>query len=120
MTFKELREQSGMNKTQFAEYFEIPYRTVQNWEAGVNKCPDYLLKLLQYKLDTEKTVHEEGFVTVSKHYGFAFEYVENFQEHAWVIRRIKNGMPGIYVTARRNKEDAVKECEYLEKLNFAD
>lgn len=53
MTFKELRERSGMNKTKFAEYFEIPYRTVQNWESGVNKCPDYLLKLLQYKLDNE-------------------------------------------------------------------
>ena len=53
MTFKELREGSGMNKAKFAEYFEIPYRTVQNWEAGVNKCPDYLLKLLQYKLDNE-------------------------------------------------------------------
>lgn len=54
MTFKELRESSGMNKTQFAEYFEIPYRTVQNWENGVNKCPEYLLKLMQYKLEKEK------------------------------------------------------------------
>lgn len=51
MTFKELREKSRMNKTQFAEYFGIPYRTVQNWEAGVNKCPEYLLKLMEYKLD---------------------------------------------------------------------
>lgn len=53
-TFKELRESSGMNKTQFAEYFEIPYRTVQNWERRVNKCPEYLLKLMLYKLDKEK------------------------------------------------------------------
>jgi transcriptional regulator with XRE-family HTH domain len=53
MTFKELREQSGMNKKRFAEYFGIPYRTVQNWEAGVNKCPDYLLNLLEYKLKHE-------------------------------------------------------------------
>lgn len=51
--FKELRERSGMNKKQFAEYFEIPYRTVQNWEAEVNKCPEYLMKLMQYKLDNE-------------------------------------------------------------------
>lgn len=50
MTFKELREQSGMNMKRFAEYFGIPYRTVQNWEAGVNKCPEYLLKLMEYKL----------------------------------------------------------------------
>lgn len=53
MTFKELREQSGMNMKQFAAHFEIPYRTIQNWEAGVNKCPEYLLKLMKFKLDHE-------------------------------------------------------------------
>jgi DNA-binding transcriptional regulator YiaG len=53
MTFKELRERSGMTRGQFAEYFEIPYRTVQNWELGLRECPGYLLKLMQYKLDHE-------------------------------------------------------------------
>lgn len=53
MTFKELREQSGMNMKQFAAHFEIPYRTVQNWEAGVNKCPEYLLKLMKFRQDQE-------------------------------------------------------------------
>lgn len=53
MTFKELRERSGMTRGQFAEYFEIPYRTVQNWELGLRECPDYLLQLMQYKLVNE-------------------------------------------------------------------
>ena len=53
MTFKELREHSGMSRGQFAEYFEIPYRTVQNWELGLRECPDYLLQLMQYKLVNE-------------------------------------------------------------------
>jgi DNA-binding transcriptional regulator YiaG len=53
MTFKELREKSGMNQTKFAEYFGIPRRTVQNWELGERKCPDYLLELMQYKLVKE-------------------------------------------------------------------
>lgn len=53
MTFKELREQSSMNMKQFAAHFEIPYRTIQNWEAGVNKCPEYLLKLMKFRLDRE-------------------------------------------------------------------
>jgi DNA-binding transcriptional regulator YiaG len=59
MTFKELREGSGMNKKQFAEYFDIPYRTVQNWEAGVNKCPDYLLNLMEYKLQHEGLIRAD-------------------------------------------------------------
>lgn len=58
MTFKGLREQSGMNKKRFAEYFGIPYRTVQNWEAGVNKCPDYMLNLLEYKLKREGLIRD--------------------------------------------------------------
>ena len=53
MTFKELRERSGMTRGQFAEYFEIPYRTVQNWELGLRVCPEYLLKLMEYKLVNE-------------------------------------------------------------------
>lgn len=56
MTFKELRERSGMNMTKFAEYFGIPYRTVQNWELGSRKCPDYLLELMEYKLRNEKKI----------------------------------------------------------------
>ena len=52
--FKKVREASGMKMKEFAEHFGIPYRTVQNWEAGVNKCPDYLLKLMKFRLDHEK------------------------------------------------------------------
>lgn len=51
--FKKLRELSGMNKTKFAEYFGIPYRSVQNWELEINRCPEYLLKLMEYKLEKE-------------------------------------------------------------------
>ena len=52
-TFKDLRQQSGMNLKQFSNYFEIPYSTIQNWEGGHRQCPEYLLKLMQYKLENE-------------------------------------------------------------------
>lgn len=53
MDFKELRKQSGMNLTQFSRFFGIPYRTIQNWERGERKCPEYLIDLMKYKLDHE-------------------------------------------------------------------
>ena len=56
MTFKELREMSGMNKTQFGQYFDIPYRTIQNWESGLRECPKYLLDLMEYKLKNENII----------------------------------------------------------------
>lgn len=56
MTIKELREYSGMTRTEFAKYFEIPYRTVQDWELGNRKCPDYLIKLIEFKLSAENKI----------------------------------------------------------------
>lgn len=55
MTFKELRRQSGMTQRQFAEYFGIPRRTIENWETEVNQCADYVIELMRYKLDHEGT-----------------------------------------------------------------
>lgn len=52
--FKNLREASGMSMTEFAKYFNIPYRTIQNWEYGVRKCPEYVVELMEYKLNNEK------------------------------------------------------------------
>ena len=51
---KKLRESTGMNRKEFCEYFEIPYRTLQDWELGNRKMPDYLLRLMAYKIETEK------------------------------------------------------------------
>ena len=61
MSFKELRILSGMTRPNFAKYFGIPYRTVQSWElygesVEGRKCPDYLLKLMEYKLRNEKVI----------------------------------------------------------------
>lgn len=53
MTINELKEFSGMNIKQFAEYFETPYRTMQNWISGETKIQPYLLKLMEYKLKNE-------------------------------------------------------------------
>lgn len=50
----DLRESTGMNRRQFCDYFGIPYRTVQDWELGNRKMPDYLLRLMAYKIKTEK------------------------------------------------------------------
>ena len=53
MSIKEIRLSVGMNRKQFADYFGIPYRTVEDWEAGKSKCSGYLLELILYKLKRE-------------------------------------------------------------------
>lgn len=45
----ELRNKTGMNRREFCQYFNIPYRTVQDWELGSRKMPGYLLELMEFK-----------------------------------------------------------------------
>ena len=59
MNFKELRKNSGMTLSEFSIYFEIKYRTVATWEQGTRKCPDHLLKLMEYKLKKEGIIDNE-------------------------------------------------------------
>ncbi len=56
---KDLRESTGMNRREFCEYFDIPYRTVTEWERDVRHAPDYVLRLLEYYIRTEKLVKDD-------------------------------------------------------------
>ena len=56
MTIKEMLNATGWTMRQFAEYFGIPYRTVQNWTAGSRECPAYVKELLLYKLNAENII----------------------------------------------------------------
>lgn len=50
MTIKEMRTAAGMTQQEFAEYFSIPKRTVENWEQGISKPSESLKQLIEYKL----------------------------------------------------------------------
>ena len=50
----ELRCSTGMSRKEFAQYFGIPYRTIQEWELGNRNMPVYLLRLMCYKIEHEK------------------------------------------------------------------
>lgn len=50
---KKMREEAGMTKKMFSDFFGIPFRTLQDWEAGLRKPPEYVVRLLPYKLKAE-------------------------------------------------------------------
>jgi hypothetical protein len=56
MNFNELLQSSGMKLTEFCKFFGIPYRTAQNWKAGLRECPQYLIELMSYKLKNEEII----------------------------------------------------------------
>lgn len=53
---KNLRVEMGLNRREFCEYYEIPYRTMTDWEAGKRKMPAYLLRLMEYKARMEHLI----------------------------------------------------------------
>lgn len=50
---KKMREEAGMTKKMFSDFFGIPFRTLQDWEAGLRKPSEYVVRLLPYKLKAE-------------------------------------------------------------------
>ena len=58
----ELRKSTGMNRRQFSDYFGIPYRTVQDWELGNRHMPDYLFRLMVYRVEMEKSQGKQASV----------------------------------------------------------
>ena len=55
---KDLRESTGMNRREFCEYFNIPYRTVTEWERDNRHAPEYVIRLLEYYIRMEKLAQE--------------------------------------------------------------
>ena len=64
-TIKSERIRLGLTQHQLAEITGVPFRTIQNWEGGQRKCPDYVEKMIIDKLNQifdqpdYKTVLEE-------------------------------------------------------------
>ena len=56
MELKDLRLQAKMSQKQFADYFGIPKRSIENWEEGKRKMPVYLFDLIKYKMIQEKLI----------------------------------------------------------------
>ncbi|MGI6270562.1 MAG: helix-turn-helix domain-containing protein [Candidatus Howiella sp.] len=54
MSIKELRKETGMSQSKFAEKFEIPVRTLQKWEIGERTPPSYINKMIEKILEMEK------------------------------------------------------------------
>ena len=49
-----IRNEAGMTRHQFSEWLGMPLRTLQAWEKGTREMPEYVLRLIAYKVRMEK------------------------------------------------------------------
>lgn len=57
-SLKNLRSIANLNQRQISEYYGIPLRTWEDWESGRRKMPEYLLRLLNYKIHLDFDYHQ--------------------------------------------------------------
>lgn len=50
MNIREMRTQLGDTQSEFAARYQIPFRTIQNWETGLRKPPEYIVNLLESRI----------------------------------------------------------------------
>lgn len=50
LSFKKMRNRTGLSQEKIRKYLKIPLRTIENWEMGQRTAPNYLLELIEYKL----------------------------------------------------------------------
>jgi putative transcriptional regulator len=70
MTYTELmRNDSGLNRTQFGKKYNIPLRTLENWEKEVTDAPEYVIDLLGRVVYADLTGRKPSFyvVAIGKH-----------------------------------------------------
>jgi len=51
MTLKEKRLAMGLTQVQFAELLDIPVRSIKSWDCGDRKPPDWVERLIFYKIE---------------------------------------------------------------------
>lgn len=51
---KAIREKTGLSRTKFCKKFELPYRTVENWERGIACPPEYVVTMLEKVVKSEE------------------------------------------------------------------
>ena len=57
MTILELRQKTGLSQGQFAKRFHLNVRTVQTWEQGTRKTPDYVIWLIARVIELEEIIN---------------------------------------------------------------
>lgn len=51
-TVREARVYAGLTQAKMSELLGIPKRTIENWETGSRKCPEWVERLVVEKLES--------------------------------------------------------------------
>lgn len=81
-----LRKQFEMNRREFSEYLGIPIRTLEDWEAGRRKMPEYLFRLMVYYIRYDH-INANAYSKMSVHHNLtrSVNIIQDIDGHNIVI-----------------------------------
>lgn len=59
MDIRTVRKKLNMTQTEFGNLFGIPMRTIQEWEYGKRKAPDYVINMIEEILKSRGLLKDE-------------------------------------------------------------
>ena len=71
---KEARIKTGMTRAEVARLLEMPYRTLENWENGVNYPAPYIERLIIKELEEYTPAGAKAGNIVTNDYGIDIDY----------------------------------------------
>lgn len=56
---KDIRNELNISRASFSRKYGIPLRTIEDWDAGKSKIPEYTEKLIKYTLFVKEMMSDE-------------------------------------------------------------
>lgn len=124
MDLKKIREKTGMTQKEFGEYLDIPQRTIENWEGGKRTPPEYVINLINYKVNKEakkmikliEVNHGEEKILTKGTLGEILDYLK---ENENIINWVLDEDPEMEVPKLENVEDVRDLKHELGKINLS-
>lgn len=82
MAIQKLRTLTGLSQVKFCEKYHIPLNTFVKWERDKREPPDYLVELLEFKVEKAKK-----YITNRKEDLPSFDMRKNI---CWAVRQLSN------------------------------
>ena len=57
---KAIREMTGLSRAEFSRQYKIPLRTLEDWDSGRGKPPEYVLDLLEEVVEKRRDCNAKG------------------------------------------------------------
>jgi predicted transcriptional regulator len=107
---KRLRENLGINQTDFGGMFDVSWQTISRWENGRTKPKESHIKKMESLMHVKKIEYDQV-----KNLATLIEYIRTYEEKIFVRVNREDRWLTLSLAELNNKEYSEKVAGFLEK-----